>query len=61
MSRLRIIAIIGLVYLAGVVTSPLWIGLLHAYEESTGSWSATEKRQVIRLLEKIEQNTRSQR
>lgn len=30
----------------------------NSYGESEGGWSATEKRQVISLLEKIEKNTR---
>jgi len=42
----------------GVLFSPILIGIAGAYSEQMGSWSATEKRQVINLLEKIEKNTR---
>lgn len=31
---------------------------LSAYSEKNGGWTATEKRQVINLLEKIAENTR---
>ena len=32
---------------------------LNAYGEQGGGWTASEKRQVISLLEKIEENTRN--
>ena len=57
MKRLRTIVIISLVYLVGVASSPLWIGMLHAFGETTGVWTAAEKRQVIQLLDRIESNT----
>jgi hypothetical protein len=57
MKRIHTILIIGIIYALGVISAPLWIGLVSAYEESSGSWSATEKRQIIRLLESIDNNT----
>jgi len=44
--------------LAGMVLGWLTVGFVSAYQEKDGGWSASEKRQVISLLEQIAENTR---
>jgi hypothetical protein len=45
-------------FTAGVILSPLFHGIANAYAEQEGFWTATEKRQIINLLGKIERNTK---
>jgi len=48
-----------LLFLAGWLTGWLTVGMLSAYDTQSGSsyWNASERRQVISLLERIAENT----
>ena len=47
-----------LILLLGLAIGHVLTGSVQAYGEKDGAWTSDEKRQVIMLLEKIEQNTR---
>ena len=47
----------ALLILLGVMIGHLGLLSVYAYQETTGSWTASEKRQVISLLESIKSNT----
>jgi hypothetical protein len=47
-----------LAFMAGMIVGWFTVGQVSAYQEKDGGWSASEKRQVIDLLEKIAENTR---
>jgi len=47
----------AILFVAGMIFGWLTTGLVSAYEEQYGAWTATEKRQVIGLLKKIESHT----
>jgi len=57
MRHLNLVVILLVAFTMGIIFSPLFLGIASAYEERNGSWTASEKRQVINLLEKIEDNT----
>lgn len=58
MKNLKLTLILLAAFIAGVILSPLFMGTVNAYGERDGFWTATEKRQIISLLGKIENNTK---
>lgn len=48
---------LAMAFLAGMVFGWMTVSQVSAYSEKDGGWSASEKRQVISLLEKIVSNT----
>ena len=58
MKNTKLIVILLVAFTTGIIFSPLFLGIASAFGEQSGAWTASEKKQVINLLVKIERNTK---